>query len=155
MTMSLKKYILALHVFLLATGLVISYVNAKTETFTVPPNREVTINLDLKEDDRVSLGFSVIGGSSKELNFYVTDSEGKIIHSFENIGQKSLSFSVTVAGTYTLHFDNSLSSESRSVTLNYDVTHFIMGMPQTLFLVVVIGVVLVATVAAFVLLGKS
>ena len=66
----------------------------------------------------------------------------------------SFSFLTTEAGTYTLHFDNTQSTETKTVTLNYDVEHYILGMPQEMFLTIVIVTLAVLTVAAFVLVGK-
>lgn len=53
-----------------------------------------------------------------------------------------------------MHFSNSASSEDRLVSLDYEVQHYILGMPQMLFLTAVIVVVCVAAVAVFILMGK-
>ena len=150
----LRNSLLVLLVFAVLIGLVTGAAKTTTENFTVPPRSEVTRLLSLQKNDRVVVSFSVIGESSHELNFYLTDPNGKTILRYDRVGQTSFSFFTELAGTYVLHFDNSLSSEGKMVTLNYDVEHFILGMPQTLFLVLVIVGVLVLMIAAFVMMGK-
>lgn len=140
--------------FAVLIGLVVGSAYATTETFTVPPESEVTRPLSLRENDRVSVGFSVVGESTNELNFYVTDPNGETILRHGRVGQKSLSFLAEMTGTYVLHFDNTHSPESKMVTLNYDIEHLVMGMPQTTFLVLVIVGILISAVAAFTLMGK-
>lgn len=135
-------------------GLVVGSAHATTENFTVPPESEVTRLLSLHENDRVSIGFSVVGKSANGLNFYVTDPNGDTILRHERVGQKSLSFLAEMTGTYVLHFDNSHSSGSKMVTLNCDIEHLIMGMPQTMFLVLIIVGVLIVAIAAFTIMGK-
>ena len=55
---------------------------------------------------------------------------------------------------YTLHFSNVASAEDRLVTLDYEVTSYIFGMPQTLFLVLIACVLCVGAVAVFILMSK-
>lgn len=145
----------ALLFFVFILSLVIISVNAETKGFKVPPQTEVTQSLDLKEDDRVSLGFSVIGESTDELDFRVTNPDGNTIMQYKKVGQISSSFSATRTGAFLLHFDNSFSSETKTVTLNYSVQHYIMGIPQTLFLVLAIAIILVIAIAIFGFMGKT
>ena len=152
--MQSKNTILSLILFLIITSLTMYGVNAATENFTVPPESEVTRALNLKQDDRVAVGFTVVGGSTNELNFYITDPNENTILRYDTVGQKSFSFSATTPGVYTLHFDNSHSSENKMVTLNYDIQHYILGIPQTLFFVLVIVIISVIGIAFFVLLGN-
>jgi len=149
-----RNSVLLLILFAVVIGLGVGSAYAKIENFTVPPGSEVTRSLSLHENDRVSIGFSVVGESADELTFYVTDPYGDIILHHERVGQKSLSFLAEITGTYVLHFDNSHSSESKMVTLNYDIEHLIMGMPQAMFLVLIIVGVLIAAIATFTMMGK-
>jgi len=152
--MQSKNSVLILVLFAVMIGLVVGSAYATTENFTVPLESEVTRSLSLHKNDRVSVGFSVVGESAKDFNFYVTDPNGDIILYHERAGQESLCFLAEMTGTYVLHFDNSHSSESKMVTLNYDIEHFIMGMPQEMFLVLVIVGVLIAAIAAFTMMEK-
>ncbi|MDH5437771.1 MAG: emp24/gp25L/p24 family protein [Candidatus Bathyarchaeota archaeon] len=153
--MQQKNAVLPLTFFLIITSLITCNANATTENLTVAPESEVTKSLNLQNDDRVAIGFTVVGQTINALNFSVTDPNGDTIIQYDTVGQKSFSLHATTAGVYTLHFDNSQSLEEKMVTLNYDVQHYIMGIPQTLFYVLVIAVISVIGVAFFVLLGKG
>ena len=60
-----------------------------------------------------------------------------------------------VDGECTLNFTNTDQTEHKLVTLNYDITHYIFGMPQMLFMVILIAVVSVAGVAVFIGLSRK
>jgi len=59
------------------------------------------------------------------------------------------------AGEYVLHFSNTDASEDKLVTLNYEIQHYIFGIPQMLFLTIIIVLVCVGAVATFILMGKT
>jgi hypothetical protein len=153
--MQLKNAALPLIFFLLIASIISYSANATTENFTVAPESEVTKSLNLQKDDRVAIGFTVVGQTTSALGFYVTDPNGNTVIQYGKVGQKSFSLHATIPGVYTLHFDNSLWQEEKMVTLNYDVQHYILGLPQTLFYVLVIAVISVIGIALFVLLGKT
>ena len=153
--MQTKNTVFPLILFLIIISLVAGNAKAETKQFTVNPESEVTIPLNLQEDDRVAIGFTVVGQSVNALNFSITDPNGNTVIHYNKVGQKSLSLHATTPGIYILHFDNSDSPEEKMVTLNYDVQHYIFGIPQTLFYVLVIAVISVIGVAFFVLLGKT
>ena len=153
--MQLKNGALPLILFLLIVSLATCNANATTENFTVAPESEVTKSLNLQKDDRVAIGFTVVGQTINALNFSVTDPNGDTIIQYDTVGQKSFSLHATTPGVYILHFDNSDSPKEKMVTLNYDVQHYILGIPQTLFYVLVIAVISVIGIAFFVLLGKT
>jgi len=153
--MQSKNGIFLLMLFLLIVGLVACSVEAETENFSVAPKTEVPKLLSLQEDDRVAISFTVIGQTTSALDFYITDPSGNIVIQFESAGQRSFSLHATTSGVYTFHFDNSKFLEEKMVTLNYDVQHYILGIPQTFFYVLVIAVISVIGIAFFVLLGKS
>lgn len=54
-----------------------------------------------------------------------------------------------------MHFSNTDSLEDKLVTLDYEIEHYIFGMPQMLFLAIIIVLVCIAAVAAFILMGKQ
>ncbi len=153
--MRLKNAALPLILFLLIVSLATCNANATTENFTVAPESEVTRSLNLQKDDRVAMSFTVVGQTTSALDFYVTDPNGNTVIQYDSAGQKSFSLHATTPGVYILHFDNSDSPEEKMVTLNYDVQHYILGLPQTLFYVLVIAVISVIGIAFFVLLGKT
>lgn len=149
-----KNFLLLLTLLLILTSLATSNAKAQTENFTVPPETETTRTLNLRKDDRVAMGFTIVGKSANEINFYITDPNGNTIIRYNTVGQKSFSLTATTSGPYILHFDNTHSPEEKMVTLNYDIQHYILGLPQTLFYVIVIAVISVIGIAFFVLLAK-
>jgi hypothetical protein len=108
-------------------------------SFTVQPLKEHTITLNLQETDGVSGSFSTVSEDETGLNFYVTDPYNNTVLHYDDVLQRSFSFTAEVNGNFQMHFDNSLSADnSKIVSLNYDVTHYIMGLPQEQFLMIVI-----------------
>lgn len=51
------------------------------------------------------------------------------------------SFVCDAEGEYTMNFSNTNQTKSKLVTLNYEIDHYIFGMPQLLFMVMPIAVV--------------
>ena len=127
---------------------------ATTISFTVPKGDEWTESISLVVDDRVLIEFTVVGQTKSELDFYITDPQGNMKVEYIKVGTVKCSFICDTAGEYVLHVSNTDQSEDKLVTLNYDVQHYILGIPQTLFLTMFIALVCVAAVAAFVLMGK-
>ncbi len=115
---------------------------SSTATFVVQPLKERVIPLSLQETDSVSGSFSVVSDDDTGINFYVVDWQNQTILRSDNIKQKNFSFTAKATGNYLMNFDNSVSADyGKTVTLNYDVTHYIMGLPQEQFLLIVIAIV--------------
>jgi hypothetical protein len=129
-------------------------VSATTMSFTVPAGEELTKPISLVVDDRVSIEFKVVGQTKNELDFYITDPQGNVKVEYGQVGTVKYCFTCDTAGEYTLHFSNTDQTEDKLVTLNYEVEHYIFGMPQMLFLTILIVLVCVGAVAAFVMMGK-
>ncbi|MEA2090005.1 MAG: emp24/gp25L/p24 family protein [Thermoproteota archaeon] len=128
---------------------------ATTETLTVPPHQEITRTLSLREGDRVSGSISVIGGDENDIDFLVVDPDGIIVLQVERLTHKDFSFNAEKSGTYVLRFDNSFSLlASKQVTLNYDIKHYIMGIPQEQFFLLVIVAVIVIAIIVFAASGS-
>lgn len=129
-------------------------VNATTMSFTVPRGEELTKSISLVVDDRVLIEFTVVGQKRSELDFYITDPQGNVKVEHGQVGIVKYCFVCDTTGEYVLHFSNTDQSEDKLVTLNYEVQHYIFGMPQTLFLTLFIVLVCVGAVATFILMGK-
>jgi hypothetical protein len=113
-------------------------------SFTLQPLEERTIDLNLKQTDSVSGSFSSVSDDETGVNFHVTDPYNNTILHYDDVLQRSFSFTAEVEGSFKLHFDNSLSAAYRkTVSLNYDVTHYVMGLPQEQFLMIVVVAVAV------------
>jgi len=126
---------------------------ADNANFSIEPQKEHVITLSLHETDRVSGSFSVVSDDETGVNFYVSDAQNKTILTHNNVKQKSFSFTAEVTGDYQLHFDNSVSSvHSKTVALNYNITQYIMGIPQEQFLFLVVAAVALIGVLIYVVL---
>ena len=108
--------------------------------FTVEPLKTHSITLSLHETDSVSGSFSVVSNDETGVDFVVTDPYNNTIMQYDNVLQKSFSFTADTDGNYQLHFDNSVSDvNSKTVSLNYNITSYIMGMPQEQFLLLIVA----------------
>ncbi len=91
----------------------INAVNAVSQTISVGAGEEEVRNIDLKVDAEVSGRISVIGDSSDDINFYVTDPDGNVIVQHGKVSVKDFRFTASKEGTHKLHFDNSFSTERK------------------------------------------
>ena len=133
--------------------LTINMTHAVSRTVSVAPGEEEVENIGLKVADEVSGKISVVGDSSDDINFFITDPDGKVVVSFNRVSLTSFRFKASKEGIYTLHFDNTFSAEPKTVTFNYDVRHYIFGIPQEDFLVFIVMIVAVAGLILFVALS--
>lgn len=126
---------------------------AATVSFTVHGGEEVTKTLKLAVEDHVLIKFTVVGPPDNSLHFRLAYPNGTV-KDFGKQGDFRYSFVCDLEGEYLLQFSNIDSSGDKLVTLNCEVEHYIFGIPQMLFLTIVIVLVCVAAVAAFVFMGK-
>lgn len=141
---------LFLTIILLST---VCQVKAATRSFTVPSGEEVTEVLDLAVEDHVTIIFTVGGLTEGTIDFYMTFPNGTV----KEFGRKAsldYRFVCDLKGEYVLHFFNKYSSQDVLVTLNYEIQHYIFGIPQMFFFTLVIAAVCVAAVAAFILMRR-
>ena len=123
--------------------------------FTVPKNDEVVRSLTLAVDDRVSIKFTVTGQTENVLDFRLQDPNGDIIIEHKKVGNVNEKLVCVVSGDYYLYFSNLESSEDKLITLNYEIGHYIFGIPQILFLTMIIALLCMGAIAAFVMMGKT
>jgi len=128
---------------------------ATTATFKVAAGEEVTRTLNLAVDDRVLVEFTVSGGQyGNTLHFFATYPNGTA-KDFSLVSNHNQRFVADKDGECVLHFSNAGSSEDKYVSLDYEIQHYIFGMPQMLFLTIVIVIICIAAVAVFILMGKT
>lgn len=132
----------------------INAVSAVSRTIYVDAEQEKIESISLKVDAEVRGRISVIGGSDDDIDFYITDPDGEAVVSKERVGVKDFFFTASKEGTYQLHFDNSFSTDRKTVTFNYDVRYYIFGIPQEDFLVFVVMVVAVIGLVLFAALSR-
>lgn len=146
----LPAYCFLLSVFMLG----INAVSAVSRTIYVDAGQNEVESISLKVNDEVSGRISVIGGSNDDIDFYITDPDGEAIMQKERVSVKDFRFTASKEGTYKLHFDNSFSTDRKTVTFNYDVRHFIFGIPQEDFLVFMIMIVALIGLILFVAMSR-
>ncbi len=128
---------------------------ATTLSITVPAGEEVTRKINLVVDDHVLIRFTVLGTSgSKGVAFILSFPNPEVDIKFGETGAVSYTFVAEVDGEYTLHFINNDTTESKLITLNYEIDHYVLGIPQMLFLALIIAVLCVAMVASYVLMSR-
>jgi hypothetical protein len=147
-----KSLILLLFTTIAILGIVKS-AEATTMTFTVQSGKEETKPFNLAVEDRVLIKFTVIGSSDSSIHFSIAYPNGTS-KEFGKVGYFHYDFVCNAEGEYILHFSNTDSTEDKLVTLDYEVQHYIFGIPQMLFLAIIIVVICVAAVAVFILMGK-
>jgi len=141
----------------LAVAIVLLFVpavGAVAQSFTVRAGQEETKTVSLVVEDHVQIRFTVIGKTVSTIDFYVTDPLGNGMVSLGTTGNANYDFICSLEGVYTLHFSNVASAEDKLVTLDYEVTPYIFGMPQTVFLVLIACGLCVGAVAVFILMSK-
>lgn len=146
----LFAFCLILGVFIIS----INAVSAVSRTIYVDAEQEKVESISLKVDDEVSGRISVIGDSNNDIDFYITDPNGEAVVPKERVSVKDFRFTASKEGTYRIHFDNSFSTERKTVSFNYDVRHYIFGIPQEDFLVFVVMIVAVIGLLVFVALSR-
>jgi hypothetical protein len=149
-----KKLLVHILFFTVAFFVILESVEAAAVSFTVEGGGEETKTLNLAVEDRVLISFTVIGTSGdSSLRFSLVYPNGTV----RDFGMQSdfrYSFVCDLDGEYLLHFSNVDSSVDKLVTLECEVEHYIFGIPQMLFLTIIIALVCVVAVAVFVLMGK-
>ncbi len=127
---------------------------ATTVQFTVPAGRDEVKTLQLVKDDHVVIKFDVTGTVENLLDFVLIDPHGNAKVSFPNTADVDYSFVCNDEGNYTMHFSNAGSEEAKLVTMDYEIQHYIFGIPQMLLLTLVIVMFCMAAVAVFVLMSR-
>jgi hypothetical protein len=149
-----KKH--AAHVLFVATLIVllISVVRATAMSFTVRAGQVEIKTLNLVVEDRITIEFTVSGQAASGLDFYILDPQGSVQREFANASNVNYQFVCMGEGEYKLYFSNTGSAEDEFVSLDYEVQRYIFGMPQMLFLTLIVVGICLVMVAVFVLMGK-
>jgi hypothetical protein len=135
--------------------LFISSVGATATSFLVRAGQVEIKPVDLAVEDHVTVRFSVTDQATGGLDFYVLDPQGNVQKTFNSTSIVEYDFVCSRAGEYELCFSNTGSSEDKLVSLDYEVQHYIFGMPQMLFLTLIVAGICLAMVAVFILMAKS
>lgn len=139
--------------FIMLLSVLVQLAEATTMNFTVHGGEEQTRSISLAVEDHVVMKFTVVGQTASTLNFRIAYPNGTV-KDFGKVGTLNYPFVCEDAGEYVLRFSNADSSEDKFVTLDYEVQHYIFGIPQMLFLTIIIVLVCMAAVATFIFMGK-
>ena len=151
--MSKSTYAFVALILILSVFMFIAVAGGDNANFVLQPQKKQVIALSLRGTDGVSGSFSVASNDETGINFYVDDPNGNTILAYSNVLQRSFTFVAESTGDYLLRFDNSLSSAySKTVALNYNITRYIMGIPQEQFLLLVIVAFALIGLVAYTLL---
>jgi hypothetical protein len=145
----LKKLLVNALLIILTLLTTLNFAKATSMTFTVPAGGTENKTINLSTDDHVLIQFTIVG----TVNFSITYPNGTT-RPLGETGTFHDSFVCTSEGNCTLTFSNKDSLEDKLVVLEYEIEHYILGMPQMLFLTIIIVLVCVAAVAAFIFMGK-
>jgi hypothetical protein len=156
MTKTLKKPLtktIALLVILTLTISLTSSAQATTESLNIQAGKETIRTIDLEAEDKTRITFTLVSHTSEDFHFWMIFPNSTTINCGETT-QATISFTSEVKGVCELHFDNSNSSGNQLVTLNYEVEHFIFGLPQIPFLLIVVTFFLLCIIAGYIVMGK-
>jgi hypothetical protein len=120
-------------------------------TFKIMGGEEVAHPMNLIVEDRALIIYRVVE-KANELQFSISF-PNDTVKDFDASGSFSYSFICDIEGEYVLKFVNTGQTE-KTVYLNYEVQHYIFGIPQMLFMTIIIVLACVVGVAAFVALGR-
>jgi hypothetical protein len=151
---NLRRLLVSVLVILALLGVLMGFGQATVTSLTVKGGEEVTHPIDLIVEDRVLIQYTVVGGNVNAMQFSISfPNDTK--RDFGESGDFSYSFICDAEGEYVLHFVNTDQTESLYVTLDYEVQHYIFGIPQMLFMVILIAVVSMVGVAVFIGLSRK
>jgi hypothetical protein len=129
----------------------ISQAVAETSTYQIPAQQQRLISFNLNNGDSAS-GTIILNGAGS-VDFWISDPQNRNVTAYTNIGQTEFSINAEISGTFFFHIFNK-SIDSVSATLNYNVVHRIFGMPQEIFLLLVIVGVLLLLIIFWAILSK-
>jgi hypothetical protein len=150
--MNTKRKLGYLLIFFLFIGSVAT-VKAATESLSIEARRELVYKINLSSEDRVQITFLTTGQASSNLSFSIMFPNSTVI-SLGEVDHCSIRFITDTKGTCELHFDNTNSTGAAFVALNYEIEHYILGIPQMIFVLVAISVLLMVIVAGYIIMGK-
>jgi len=152
---NLKRLPACILIFLALLAVLVGLGRAMTTSLTVKGGEEVTYPITLVVEDRVLIQFTAIGeGEANTLHFSIIFPNSTEID-FGEVGKASYSFICDAEGEYKLHFVNNDQAVERRVTLNYEIQHYVFGIPSMFLLVIIIVLACVGGIFAFVILGRK
>jgi hypothetical protein len=150
---NLRRSSVNLLIILALLGVLIGLGQATMTMFTVQGGGEKTHPINLIVEDRVLIQYKLVGENVSALKFSINFPNGTV-RDFGGSGDFSYSFICDVEGEYMLHFVNTDQTKEIRVTLDYEVQHYIFGIPQMLFMAIIVVLACIGGVFAFVIMGR-
>ncbi len=141
--------------FALLSCLLVGIVAATAETISVHARDTVSSSVDLNVDDEVSGRIIVVGDASEGINFSVVSFSGQVVLPTQKAIITDFKFSASEKGTYRFIFDNSLSTTDKTISFNYDVKHYWFGIPQEVFLMIIVVIIGALALAIYAVASKG
>ena len=151
---NLGRKVVFAFIILALLGVLMGFGQATITSLIVKGGEEVSHPIQLIVEDRVLIQYKVIGGNPSAMHFSISFPNATV-KDFGASSDFSYSFVCDIEGEYVLHFVNTDQTEEVRVTLDYEIDHYIFGMPQMLFMVILIAVVSMVGVAVFVGLSRK
>ena len=149
----INKIIWTLVIVILMIG-VLGTAQASMESITIQGGKETVRTIDVASGDTVFITFKTVGEQTfSTVDFWVIF-PNSTNQDFGQVSQYTISFESQTDGKCEMHFDNSNSTESILVTLDYSIDRYYFGLPQWIFLLIVIGIFLLAIVMGYIIMGK-
>lgn len=124
---------------------VIAEASAETAALQILPQQEKVVAFTLNAGDSASGTLIINSGAS--VDFWIADPQNRNVTVYNHVGNCEFSFDTQISGTFSFHVFNG-NSETTLGTLNYTLVHRIFGMPQEIFLLlVIVGIVLIMLIA--------
>ena len=131
----------------------VGIVHANAGSFNLAPGNQTACDIAVSPGDRVQLTFTITDDNSNSMLSWIVFPNSTVT-SLGDVGQYSASFKSNVGGTCELHFNNTSTSETVLVSLNYEVDHYILGIPEMIFVLAVIAVLLMVFVSGYIIMSK-
>jgi len=131
----------------------IGIVHANAGSFTLGPGNQTVCDIAVSSGDRVQMTFTITGDDSNSMLSWIVFPNSTVTN-LGDVGQYTASFKSNVPGNCELHFNNTSTSETVLVTLNYEVDHYILGVPEMIFVLAVIVVLLMVFVSGYIITCK-
>jgi hypothetical protein len=147
-----SRLVCFLMVFILLISMTAT-VQAATKSLNIQAGEDSVRKIGMSAGDHMRISFTVLSQSPSSFRFWTVFPNGTT-RDYEESSSYNISFASDVQGECELHFDNSNSSNTQLVTLNYEIEHYYFGIPEIPFLIIVIGILLLCIVAGYVVMGK-
>ena len=135
------RSVILFSLLLLSFSLFVSTSRTTAATVLVPSGETFSTDVELNLEDEVSGRVSVVGGESSGINFTILGPSGQFILPPQTVTVIDFKFIAPEKGTHHFILDNSLSLVDKTVAINYDAKHYWFGLPQEVFLMIIIVLV--------------